>query len=198
MVEGDVVATLSPGTYSIVTDLTPEQQLSLLDIDLEATATVPTTQDPVACSAPSVEEDEPGAGDEQPAAQAPEDPAEEALDIDGAPEETSGGGTSLAQLTCPVPSDVKVVPGLGVEVSVALGSRSDVLTVPTTAVEGEASTGTVYVLDEGTGEPAPVEVELGLRQDGRVEITSGLEEGQEILEFVPGVDAPNQDEGMVW
>lgn len=198
LTEGDVVATLSPGTYSIVTDLTPEQQLSLLDIDLEATATVPTTQDPVACSAPSVEEDEPGAGDEQPAAQAPEDPAEEALDIDGAPEETSGGGTSLAQLTCPVPSDVKVVPGLGVEVSVALGSRSDVLTVPTTAVEGEASTGTVYVLDEGTGEPAPVEVELGLRQDGRVEITSGLEEGQEILEFVPGVDAPNQDEGMVW
>jgi multidrug efflux pump subunit AcrA (membrane-fusion protein) len=54
------------------------------------------------------------------------------------------------------------------------------------------------VLDEGTGEPAPVEVELGLRQDGRVEITGGLEEGQEILEFVPGVDAPNQDEGMVW
>ena len=93
---------------------------------------------------------------------------------------------------------MKVVPGLEVAVSVALGSRSDVLTVPTTAVEGEASTGTVYVLDEETGEPAPAEVELGLRQDGRVEITDGLEEGQEILEFVPGVDAPNQDEGMAW
>lgn len=195
LTEGDVVATLSPGTYSIHTDLTPEQQLSLLDIDLEATATVPTTQDPVACTAPSIEEDAPG--DEQPAAEEPADPAEEGLYIEGEPEET-GGGTSLAHLACPVPSDVKVVPGLEVEVSVALGSRSDVLTVPTTAVEGEAGTGTVYVLDEGTGEPAPVEVELGLRQDGRVEITGGLEEGQEILEFVPGVDAPNQDEGMVW
>jgi multidrug efflux pump subunit AcrA (membrane-fusion protein) len=197
LAKGDVVATLSPGTYSIRADLTPEQQLSLLDVELEATATVPTTQDPVACTAPSIDEDEPGAGTEQLAAEAPADPAEEALSIDGEPAET-GGDTSLAQLTCPVPADVKVVPGLEVEVTVALGSRSDVLTVPTTAVEGEASTGTVYVLDEETGEPAPVEVELGLRQDGRVEITGGLEDGQEILEFVPGVDAPNQDEGMVW
>ena len=197
LTEGDVVATLSPGTYSIRAGLTPEQQLSLLDVELEATATVPTTQDPVACTAPSIEEDEPGAGDEQPAAEAPVDPAEEGLYVEGEPAET-GGGTSLAQLTCPVPADVKVVPGLEVAVSVALGSRSDVLTVPTTAVEGEASTGTVYVLDEETGEPAPAEVELGLREDGRVEITGGLEEGQEILEFVPGVDAPNQDEGMAW
>lgn len=197
LTEGDVVATLSPGTYSIRAGLTPEQQLSLLDVELEATATVPTTQDPVACTAPSIDEDEPGTGDEQPAAEAPVDPAEEGLYDEGEPAET-GGGTSLAQLTCPVPADVKVVPGLEVAVSVALGSRSDVLTVPTTAVDGEASTGTVYVLDEETGEPAPAEVELGLRQDGRVEITDGLEEGQEILEFVPGVDAPNQDEGMAW
>lgn len=194
LTQGDVVATLSPGTYSIRADLTPEQQLSLLDVELEAAATVPTAQDPVDCTAPSIDEDEPGS--EQIAAEAPADPAEEDLYVDEAPAET--GGTSLAQLTCPVPADVKVVPGLEVEVSVALGSRSDVLTVPTTAVEGEASTGTVYVLEEETGEPAPVEVELGLREDGRVEITGGLEAGQEILEFVPGVDAPDQDEGMAW
>ncbi|QNN82663.1 hypothetical protein H3H54_01440 [Brachybacterium sp. Z12] len=41
-----------PGTYSIVADLTPEQQLSLLDVELDATAKLPTTQDPVTCTSP--------------------------------------------------------------------------------------------------------------------------------------------------
>ena len=39
----DTVASISPGTYSIVADLTPEQQLSLLDVELDATAKLPTT-----------------------------------------------------------------------------------------------------------------------------------------------------------
>src|SRR5690606_19256204 len=38
LTEDDVVATISPGTYSIIADLTPEQQLSLLDLTIVATA----------------------------------------------------------------------------------------------------------------------------------------------------------------
>lgn len=179
---GDVVATISPGTYSIVAELTPEQQLSLLDVDIDASAILPTSTDPVHCKAPGITEDT-------------EVEKPEAPQIDPMTGEENTSSVSAAQLECPVPDGTRIVPGLSVEVTVKLGSASGVLTVPTTAAEGTGESGTVYVLDEVTGEPAPVEVALGLRGDGIVEITEGLEEGQEILQFVPGVDNPEADMG---
>ncbi|MGP9581540.1 MULTISPECIES: hypothetical protein [unclassified Brachybacterium] len=181
LAKGDTVATISPGTYSIVADLTPEQQLSLLDVELNATAELPNTPDPVACTAPAITED---SEIEEPDAP----PAPEVDPFTG--EVISGGdaGVSAAQLVCPVPAEARVVPGLSVEVTVDLGTRTGVLTVPTTAVEGEGTAGTVYALDEATGEPVAIEVVLGMRGDGAVEVTGGLEQGQEILEFAPGID----------
>ncbi|GAA1326155.1 hypothetical protein GCM10009592_11550 [Brachybacterium rhamnosum] len=192
---GDTVATLSPGTYSITSDLTPEQQLSLLDVDIEATATLPSLTDPIPCSRPAVTEDDPSADDEQA-------PSNEGASIEVNPmtgEEITPETTS-AQLSCAVPDGTRVVSGLTGEVSVALGTAEGVLTVPTTAVEGEGEAGTVYTLDEATGEPTPLEVELGLRGDGVVEVRKGLEEGQEVLQYVPGVDsAESAMDGMeVW
>lgn len=194
--EGDRIATISPGTYSIRADLTPEQQLSLLDVELKATAAVPTTEEPVACTAPEIAQQS-----GRPDGASPADSPDTAVEDPFAEPAPAAGGTSgetLANLLCPVPEGVRVVPGLAVDVSVDLGTRSGVLIVPTTAVEGKGTSGTVYVLDEASGEPAPVEVGLGLRQDGQVEITSGLEAGQEILQFVPGVDAPQDTEEIVW
>lgn len=192
---GDTVATLSPGTYSITADLTPEQQLSLLDVDIEATATLPSLTDPIPCSRPAVTEDDPSADDEQA-------PSSEGASIEVNPmtgEEITPETTS-AQLSCAVPDGTRVVSGLTGEVSVALGTAEGVLTVPTTAVEGEGEAGTVYTLDEATGEPTPLEVELGLRGDGVVEVRKGLEEGQEVLQYVPGVDSAESGmDGMeVW
>ncbi|MGO1283858.1 MAG: hypothetical protein ACTHWF_13750 [Brachybacterium sp.] len=178
----DTVASISPGTYSIVADLTPEQQLSLLDVELDATAKLPTTQDPVTCTSPAITED----------AEVQEPSAPQTPEVDpftGEPLSSGGSDVSAAQLTCPVPSDARVVPGLSVEVTVDLGTRTGVLTVPTTAVEGEGTAGTVYALDDATGETVPLEVVFGMRDDGRIEVTEGLEDGQEILEFAPGVDA---------
>jgi len=186
---GDTVATLSPGTYSITADLTPEQQLSLLDVDIEATATLPSLTDPITCSRPAVTEDDPSADDDQ--APSSEDASIEVNPMTG--EEITPETTS-AQLSCAVPDGTRVVSGLTGEVSVALGTAEGVLTVPTTAVEGEGEAGTVYTLDEATGEPTPLEVELGLRGDGVVEVRKGLEEGQEVLQYVPGVD--NAESGM--
>ena len=180
LAKGDAVATISPGTYSIIADLTPEQQLSLLDVELKATAELPTSQDPVTCGSPAITEDS--------EVEQPEAPQGEVDPFTGEPL-SSGGEVSAAQLTCPVPADARVVPGLGVQVTVDLGSRTGVLTVPTTAVEGEGASGTVYAMDEETGEPMPLEVTLGLRGEGTVEVTEGLEEGQEVLQFAPGVDA---------
>lgn len=180
---GEPVATLSPGTYSIVADLTPEQQLDLLDTEIKATADLPTAKDAVPCAAPSITEDEKV---EEPTA--PQQPDGVGFDMPGM--EPGGSGISAAQLRCPVPEGTKIVPGLSVKVTVDLGSASGVMTVPTTAVEGNGTDGTVYVFDEATGEPTPVPVTLGLRGEGVVQIVEGLQEGQEILQFVPGVDNP--------
>ena len=182
LAKGDTVASISPGTYSIIADLTPEQQLSLLDVTLTATAELPTSQDPVTCTSPAITEDT-----------EVEEPETAQGEVDPSTGEPAAAGVTAAQLTCPVPADARVVPGLGVEVTVDLGSRTGVLTVPTTAVEGEGTAGTVYMLDESTGEPTPVEVTLGMRDEGTVEVTEGLEEGQEILQFAPGVDGAEDD-----
>ncbi|WP_040158540.1 efflux RND transporter periplasmic adaptor subunit [Mobilicoccus massiliensis] len=180
---GDTVATLSPGTYAVVADLTPEQQLDLLDRKVEATATLPTTAAPVKCDSTRIEEDEAGEDSENAQPAAPQiDP------MTGMPAETS---TSVASLRCAVPPKAKVVPGLAVKVKVALGSAKGVLTVPTTAVEGSLSKGAVYLVDENGGEPARHEVGLGLRGEDVVEIKSGLKENQQVLRFVPGVDNPD-------
>ena len=192
LAKGDTVATISPGTYSIVADLTPEQQLSLLDVELKATAELPNTPDPVVCAAPAITED--SEVEEPEAPQAPEIDPFTGEQISG-----GGAGVSAAQLVCPVPAEARVVPGLSVEVTVDLGTRTGVLTVPTTAVEGEGTAGTVYALDETTGEPMPIEVTLGMRGEGSVEVTEGLEAGQEILEFAPGIDGIDESmNGEMW
>lgn len=186
---GDAVATLSPGTYAIVADLTPEQQLQLTGVQISAAAKLPDSADPVPCQAPAIEEDDP-------ADKTAETPAQPAVDpMTGMPAETA---TSAASLRCPVPAGAKIVPGLAVDVTVDLGTATGVLTVPTTAVEGKGTAGTVYVLDDQTGEPTPVKVTLGKRGEDVVEVTGGLEEGQEILRFVPGVDAPDTGTEMGW
>jgi multidrug efflux pump subunit AcrA (membrane-fusion protein) len=192
---GDTVLQLSPGTYSISAELTPEQQLDLLDKDIEATAALPTSEDPIRCTKPSIEEDEAGDGSGD------NDDPEQQPQIDPQTGEEITPETSAASLTCAVPKKTAIVPGLSVTITVDLGSAEGVLTVPTTAVEGSLAQGTVYQLDEETGEPVPVGVELGLRGPDTVEIKSGLEEGDEVLQFVPGVENPDGGMGgeeMFW
>lgn len=201
--EGDAVATISPGTFSVVASLTPEQQLSLLDREIDATAQISALPDPVTCRSAAID-DEAGAA---------EDPGTGAAGTAGTSEgggydadvvydewgeivdTGSSSGEGSAELRCPLPGDTRVVDGLTGTVEVDLGSAEGVLTVPTTAVEGEGEAGTVYALDDATGEPTPIEVTLGLQGDGIVEIVDGLDEGQEILQFVPGVDNPDASMG---
>lgn len=181
---GDAVATLSPGTYSAVADLTPEQQLQLLDRKVEATATVPGTRDPVACASTGIDEDDPQAAGSDAAAQAgPQTDPNTGMPMEAA-------APSAASLRCAVPTSAKVVPGLAVKIGVDLGAAKKALVVPTTAVEGTADDGAVYLVDDG-GEPKRHPVKLGLRGDDVVQIVSGVKEGQQVLRFVPGVDNPD-------
>ena len=83
------------------------------------------------------------------------------------------------------------MPGLKAPITINLGSRDGVLAVPTTAVIGEGKSATVYAPSADGGEPTEIPVELGLRDGELIEVISGLEEGQEILEVAPGVTDPN-------
>lgn len=110
-------------------------------------------------------------------------------------EEATAGAS--ATLTCAVPDDVRVFVGLSAKVELAAGSADDVLLLPTTAVLGSADAGIVYrptTADDGTpGEPEEVRIELGLSDGTMVEVRSGLSEGDEVLQFVPGAADPCAD-----
>lgn len=102
--------------------------------------------------------------------------------------EGEGEGSAGPTVSCAIPADVRVFPGLTAQIIISGGSAEDVLIVPITAVEGIAETGNVYaVLDDGSTELRPVT--LGLNDGINVEIVEGLEEGDLILQFVPGAAA---------
>lgn len=112
-----------------------------------------------------------------------------ATDGGGGGTSTGGSGTSF---TCQVPTEVTVFPGLAASVTLAGGKAEDVLVVPTTAVEGTAQSGVVFRrADDGSTEEVPVT--LGLTDGSSVEITGGVEEGAELLQFVPGAEEAAPD-----
>jgi multidrug efflux pump subunit AcrA (membrane-fusion protein) len=73
--------------------------------------------------------------------------------------------------------DVK--PGMSASVAVFVGRADNVLHVPTAAVRGTGTTGTVTVVRNGAQVQVPVTV--GLRGDDAVEIDSGLNAGDEVV-----------------
>ena len=87
-----------------------------------------------------------------------------------------GGSESNTTVRCAVPADVTVFAGLSADVTISAGRAENVLTVPNTAVKGSAEKGIVYIPDEKGGDP--------------VEVTSGLKEGDSVLQFVPGAATP--------
>ncbi|WP_142040347.1 efflux RND transporter periplasmic adaptor subunit [Arthrobacter sp. SLBN-100] len=129
----------------------------------------------------------------------------------GAPEQ---GGTPTGTLSCAVPSSVEVFAGLGATMTVTAGEAVNVVSVPLTAVEGSVKEGIVWLAGTSpasgpdgaasgapgpaapgvpagvpAGEPEQRKVQLGLNDGSRVEVVSGLAEGEAILEFIPGAPA---------
>lgn len=76
-----------------------------------------------------------------------------------------------------VPTGVK--PGMTASVTVTINRRDGVLTLPSAAVRGTGSTGTVTV--ENGKQQSTVTVGVGLRGDTLTEITSGLTAGQTVV-----------------
>jgi membrane fusion protein (multidrug efflux system) len=70
-------------------------------------------------------------------------------------------------------------PGYLARVAFALGARDGVLLVPASAVVGDAGAQNVFVVRDGRAERR--RVEAGLSTQGRIEIVSGVEEGEAVV-----------------
>ena len=168
---GDTVGSVSPGTLSVTGTLTPDQQYRLLTAPTEAEVTLTGGPAPFACTGLRIGPP-PSGSDGGDSAGGAVDP------VTGQPVAASG------TVTCSIPPGVTAFPGLGADVAITNGSATDALVVPVTAVQGSVQTGIVWVrLPDGTNEERSVG--LGLTDGQQVQITEGLAEGDEILEFVP-------------
>jgi multidrug efflux pump subunit AcrA (membrane-fusion protein) len=166
---GDAVGQIAPPSFVVTGTLAPDQLYKLIDEPESAEVQITGGPAPFTCKHLRISTPLAGA--------------------------TTEGETSGTTVTCSVPKKMTVFAGLAAKLTIAGGLAENVLTVPTTAVEGSAETGNVYVLD-ADGTPTAKAVKLGLNDGKIVEITGGLAEGDSVLQFVPGAEAecdPNME-----
>ncbi|MCS5723964.1 efflux RND transporter periplasmic adaptor subunit [Herbiconiux sp. CPCC 203407] len=179
---GEVTGQVAPPTFSVSGTLEPAQQYRLVNQPTEASVAISGGPAPFVCTGLRIITPLPGStGTDSGGGSG----GTGSGGSGGAPGGGAGGGAGSTTVTCPVPNGQVVFSGLTAEMTLAGGQVDNVLVVPMTAVRGAAQTGTVWVstTDGGTEERA---VGLGLSDGTFVEITGGLTEGEEILEFAPG------------
>jgi hypothetical protein len=185
-------AAIDPGTFSVTGSLTPDEQFRLLGRPSSASVTVTGGPAPFDCGAVEVGE-APSAG--EPAAGAGTGVVPSFAPAAFGPAVPDAGAAATGTVTCTVPAEVPVFAGLSATIDIAAGEAADVLTVPTTAVKGSVGTGIVWVMGDG-GAPQERNVTLGLNDGASVEIVDGVSAGEQILQFVPGSPAPDQNGPM--
>ena len=77
----------------------------------------------------------------------------------------------------------KLRPGMFADISLTVPKKDEVLTIPETAVNYTAYGNSVFVIEAGDGglRVQRTQIETGEVRDGRVAVTSGLAEGQQIV-----------------
>lgn len=176
---GTVVAQIAPPGFYITAAVQPVDRYRLVDAPTEAQVTVSGGPAPFTCTSLTVTTPLAGAG------------TGTGTDDPGTGDPAAGSGTTAR---CVVPADVTVFPDLVAQLTISAGIAENVLVVPVTAVLGAAESGVVYVVDPETGETEERPVTLGLSDGINVEVVDGLEEGELVMQFVPG--APAVDPGM--
>lgn len=174
---GTDVASVAPGSFSVQGSLSTEQQFRILDRPTTAMVTLNGGPAPFECGSLTTGGASGGNSGETPET-GPGQP----------------GPGSAGTFSCAVPAGVSVFAGLGAAVDITAGKAEGVVTVPATAVRGTVQNGVVWVVADGVEGPEERAVGLGLNDGQQVEITEGLAEGEQILQFVPG--APAQDGGQ--
>lgn len=134
-------------------------------------------------------------------------PREASVTIQGGPEPFTCTGLAVqvaedgaTSVRCAIPADQVVFAGLQATLDITVGTVEDALLVPTTAVKGGSGTGVVWVDAGDGGTPEERSVTLGVSDGTVVEVTEGLEAGEQIRQFVPGLTADDEpvcyDDGM--
>lgn len=176
---GTVVAQIAPPGFYITASVQPVDRYRLTTAPEEATVTVMGGPAPFTCTNLTVKTPLAGSGGTGDG----ENP--------GTGDPGAGSGTTAR---CVVPADVTVFPDLTAQLTISAGVAENVLIVPVTSVLGSAESGVVYVVvDPETGATEERQVTLGLSDGINVEIVDGLEEGELVMQFVPGAPA---DPGM--
>jgi hypothetical protein len=176
---GDPVGQIAPPAFHVSGSIPPEQLYRLIERPADAQVTINGGPAPFTCTGLSITSPLAGQG------------------TGGGDGGNGGTGGTTGQtgptVRCAIPAEVTVFAGLTAEIVIAGGVAENVLTVPITAVEGAAGTGNVYfVLPDGSTEVRPVT--LGLNDGINVEVIEGVEEGDLVLQFIPG--APATPPGM--
>ena len=87
----------------------------------------------------------------------------------------------------------QLLPNMAASANVIIETKSDVLLVPSGAVQGEGDQSYVIVLKDNREQNTPVTV--GISSDTQTEITSGLSEGDEVLTGTVSVGTQNRSAG---
>jgi membrane fusion protein, macrolide-specific efflux system len=90
--------------------------------------------------------------------------------------------------------DRKLRIGMTAQVSIVLDSAADVLTLPVGALTSEKGENFVQVMVDGM--PQQRAVKTGLTDKVRIQITAGLDEGDEVLISTAGTGAPGSGAGQ--
>ncbi len=87
-----------------------------------------------------------------------------------------------------VPTNIPLKAGMSADATIVTERKEGVLLLPNQAVQVDRESGRTYVEKIVQGEPVPVEIEVGLRDEFTSEVVRGLEEGDEVV--VPRVTVP--------
>lgn len=122
-----------------------------------------------------------------------EDPVGVKARIDGGPSgfdcawvELGPGPDGAVSAFCEIPADIAVVEGMTGTMVIQLEEPTRAQALPVTSVIGSEVTGQVIVIADGERELRTVT--LGAADDLYIEITDGLEEGEQVLEFPTQID----------
>lgn len=94
-------------------------------------------------------------------------------------------GSDGANILCLLPPDTNAFPGLSAKLGLKTGSSEDVLSLPLSAVSGRAGQGEVTLIS-ASGERSLVTVGLGISDGSYLEVTSGVVEGDTVVNSAPG------------
>lgn len=193
---GESVGKIDPGTYTVAGSVTAAQQYRLLGKPGPAEIALVGGPAPFQCTEVTLKNNASDGGSTSGGLGSTGGGAGMGVGMavaipGGGGGQTQEGGTPTGTLSCAIPASQEVFAGLGATMTVSAGVAADVVTVPLTSVKGSVKDGIVWIPGAGGTGAAPEQrtVQLGLNDGSVVEVVSGLAEGEQVLEFVPGAPA---------